>query len=113
MINLDTFNPGHFETGYEYKFFLPEKVNTDWTWNDQTINELLEKAAVKLGELNSYALLVPDIDLFIQLHVTKEAVQSSRIEGTAPTSMKQLCRRMRLSRSAEMTGVKSIIISGH
>jgi len=82
MINLDTFNPGHFETGYEYKFFLPEKVNSDWTWNDQTINELLEKAAVKLGELNSYALLVPDIDLFIQLHVTKEAVQSSRIEGT-------------------------------
>lgn len=41
----------------------------------------MEKAAVKLGELNSYARLAPDIDLFIQLHVTKEAVASSRIEG--------------------------------
>jgi Fic family protein len=43
---------------------------------------LIEKAAIKLGELNSFARLVPNIDLFIQLHITKEAVISSRIEGT-------------------------------
>ncbi|WKN45019.1 Fic family protein [Tunicatimonas pelagia] len=42
----------------------------------------MEKAAIKLGELNSFSKLVPTIDLFIQLHVTKEAVVSSRIEGT-------------------------------
>ncbi len=35
-----------------------------------------------MGQLNSCARLVPNIDLFIQLHVTKEAVISSRIEGT-------------------------------
>ena len=43
---------------------------------------MIEEAAIKLGELNSYARLVPNINLFIQLHVTKEAVISSRIEGT-------------------------------
>lgn len=46
------------------------------------INHLLENAAVKLGELNSFARLVPNIDLFIQSHFTKEAVVSSRIEDT-------------------------------
>lgn len=83
MIQLEKFKSGHFEkhpTGYT--FFNPSLVNSDWTWEDQSINVLLERAAVKLGELNSYARLVPNIDLFIQLHVTKEAVDSSRIEGT-------------------------------
>lgn len=65
-----------------YTFFKPEKINDQWKWEDQTINTLLEKAAIKLGELNSFSKLVPNIDLFIQLHVTKEAVVSSRIEGT-------------------------------
>ena len=46
------------------------------------LNWLLEKAAVKLGELNAFARLVANIDLFIQLHVTKEAVVSSSIKGT-------------------------------
>lgn len=83
MITLETFKAGHTQkhpTGYAY--FLPQNINEQWVWEDQVINTLLEKAAIKLGELNSFAKLVPNIDLFIQLHVTKEAVVSSRIEGT-------------------------------
>jgi Fic family protein len=57
-------------------------INDTWQWQDPELNRLLEKAALKLGELNSFSLFVPNIDLFIQLHVTKEAVVSSRIEGT-------------------------------
>lgn len=82
MINLETFKAGHYEEGYGYKYFVPNHINQEWTWSNPTINHLLEKAALKLGELNSFSKLVPNIDLFIQLHVTKEAVVSSRIEGT-------------------------------
>lgn len=42
----------------------------------------MEKASLKLGELNSFSRFVPDIDIFISMHVLKEAVVFSRIEGT-------------------------------
>ncbi len=83
MINLEKFKSGSIvrhPTGYSY--FMPNYINDEWLWEDQSINRLIEKAAIKLGELNSFSRLVPNIDLFIQLHVTKEAVISSRIEGT-------------------------------
>jgi len=82
MIELEKYRAGHFEKGYGYEYFVPNGINDEWSWKTTMINKLLEKAAVKLGELNSFARLVPNIDLFIQLHVTKEAVISSRIEGT-------------------------------
>lgn len=82
MIELEKYQSGHCEKSLGYKYFVPSRINDEWTWTTPVLNRLLEKAAVKLGELNSFAKLVPDIDLFIQLHVTKEAVVSSRIEGT-------------------------------
>jgi Fic family protein len=83
MINLEKFVAGKqvkHPTGYTY--FMPNEVNDSWVWENPAINILIEKAAIKLGELNSFSKLVPNIDLFIQLHVTKEAVVSSKIEGT-------------------------------
>ena len=82
MIRLEDYKSGHLEQGVGYKYFVPSLINDEWTWQDASINTLLEKASLRLGELNSFSRLVPNIDLFIQLHVTKEAVLSSRIEGT-------------------------------
>ncbi|MDQ3142305.1 MAG: Fic family protein [Bacteroidota bacterium] len=82
-MELDTYRAGTLEkspTGYSY--FVPQRINDQWIWDNQQINSLLEKAAIRLGELNSFSKLVPNIELFIQLHVIKEAVISSRIEGT-------------------------------
>lgn len=83
MIQLEHFIAGRqIKDPSGYTYFLPTPINDQWTWEDQELNLLLEQAALRLGELNSYARLVPSVDLFIQLLVTKEAVVSSRIEGT-------------------------------
>lgn len=79
---IEAYKSGHLEKGFNYSYFVPELINRQWEWKDPQLGTLLEKASISLGELNSFARLVPNIDLFIQLHLTKEAVISSRIEGT-------------------------------
>lgn len=81
-MNIKDFKAGSYKEGYEYKYFLPEKINHTFYWSDEVINGLLEKASFKLGELNSFSRFVPDTDMFIKMHIFKEAVISSRIEGT-------------------------------
>ncbi len=76
------FKAGGLKKGYQYQYFLPEKINHGFQWTDDSINELLEAASFKLGELNSFSRFVPDTDMFIRMHIFKEAVVSSRIEGT-------------------------------
>lgn len=81
-MNIRDFSAGTYKKGNRYHYFLPEKINHSFSWNDSRIDELLEQAALKLGELNAFSSFVPDTDMFIQMHVVKEAVVSSKIEGT-------------------------------
>ena len=81
-MKFETFKAGKWQTRYQYKSFEPIEINHEWFWEDATINTLLESANRALGELNAFSLIVPDIDLFIEMHVVKEAQTSSRIEGT-------------------------------
>lgn len=81
-MKLENFKAGRWVSRYQYKSFEPHPVNREWLWEDPTINTLLEAANRALGELNAFSLIVPDVDLFIEMHVLKEAQTSSRIEGT-------------------------------
>lgn len=81
-MKFETFKAGTWQPRYQYKSFEPVPVDHEWLWQDPTINALLESANRALGELNAFSLIVPDIDLFIEMHVVKEAQTSSRIEGT-------------------------------
>jgi Fic family protein len=81
-LKMEEFIAGQFLQQYQYKSFQPNLVNFQWNWESAEINIRLELASRALAELNAFSLIVPDIDLFIQMHVFKEASQSSRIEGT-------------------------------
>lgn len=81
-MKFEAFQSGTFRQQYQYKSFLPAQINVEWSWDDPRISVLLEKATKSLGELNAFTLIVPDVDLFIRMHVIKEANTSSRIEGT-------------------------------
>lgn len=81
-IKFEAFSAGQWVQQYQYKSFAPTPINREWLWQDPLINTLLEKASRALAELDAFTLIVPDVDLFIQMHITKEANTSSRIEGT-------------------------------
>ncbi len=81
-MDIKDFIAGTYQEQTGYRCFIPEKINHQWSWSDPVIDTMLEDATLKLGELNAFSLHVPDINMFIQMHVVKEATSSSRIEGT-------------------------------
>lgn len=82
MIQLEKYISGEIRKSIGYKYFMPSFINDEWIWTDPKLNKLIENASFELGQLNSFAKLVPNVDLFIHLHITKESVVSSKIEGT-------------------------------
>ena len=77
----------HFQSGRlvqqaHYKSFQPNPINRAWAVDDMALLQLLGQADRELGRLDMYSEYIPNIDLFIRMHVLKEATQSSKIEGT-------------------------------
>ena len=81
-MKIEEFQSGKYLQQGNYKSFSPRTINNSWTWEDTKLNILLADANRKIGALDAFSLHVPDIDIFIEMHVAKEATKSSKIEGT-------------------------------
>jgi Fic family protein len=81
-MRIEDFKAGKYIDQYQYKSFLPEKIDHEWIISTPDINSLLSDANRLIGELNAFSQLIPDVDYFIKMHITKEATTSSKIEGT-------------------------------
>jgi Fic family protein len=79
---MKTFTSGKYINQGTYKSFQPERINRTWQIDDMELMHLLGQADRQLGRLDMYSDYIPNIDLFISMHILKEATQSSKIEGT-------------------------------
>lgn len=85
MIN---FKSGLYQNQGYYKSFQPTQINRGWMINDMKLIQLLSVADRQLGRLDMYSEYI-NVDLFTQMHIAKEATQSSKIEGTQ-TNMEEV-----------------------
>ncbi len=79
---MKNFKSGHHAQQSNYKSFQPDALNHVWNLDDMELVQLLGQADRAVGRLDMYSEYIPNIDLFIRMHVLKEATQSSKIEGT-------------------------------
>ena len=79
---VEEFQSGYFQNMGDFKSFIPSLINKEWVWMSPKINVLLARANRKL---EMYSQRIPNVDLYIQMHISIEANKSSKIEGTKTT----------------------------
>jgi len=78
---MKEFKSGKYISQGYFKSFEPNSIHKKWQIENMELIQLLSKADRQLGRLDMYSEYV-NIDMFIQMHIAKEATQSSKIEGT-------------------------------
>lgn len=81
-MKISEFISGQWGQRYHYQSFEPNPVDLPWVVDSPELVALLSEANIRLGELNAFSQLIPDVDFFIKMHMVKEGTTSSRIEGT-------------------------------
>ncbi len=81
-MKIETFKSGTYKKQNDYSTFLPSLINHTWKWEDPELNILLEQASSEIGGLNTFSDLIPNIDIYISMHIKTEANKSNKIEGT-------------------------------
>lgn len=78
---MKKFVSGKYINQGTYKAFMPNQINREWQIENMEVLTLLSQADRQLGRLDMYSDYV-NIDLYVSMHIAKEATQSSKIEGT-------------------------------
>lgn len=81
-MSIHKFKAGKYIQRLQYQSFEPYPIDKVWQVDDEMVTLLLSQADQKLGELNAFSQLIPDVDFFIKMHVLKESTKSSNIEGS-------------------------------
>jgi len=68
-------------TGEQYNVFIPNPLPPKINFDEELVL-ILSKANEKLGKLSGIGLTLPNPDLLIIPYLRKEAIMSTRIEGT-------------------------------
>jgi Fic family protein len=92
-MKLKDFKSGRWIKQYQYRSFSPNKVNHEWSLDDDMVISLLSKANILLGELKGNSKRIPNVDFFIKMHILKEATSSSEIEGTQ-TNLEEVLQKV-------------------
>ncbi len=79
---MKNFKSGKYINQGFFKSFEPEKINKQWNIENMELISLLSQADRQLGRLDMYSEYIPNIDLFVSMHIIKEATKSNKIEGT-------------------------------
>lgn len=82
MILVEKFTSGTYRNNGDFKSFIPSPINDSWSWSSPEISSLLSIADREIGALSSYSEFIPDIEIYIRMHIRVEANKSNRIEGT-------------------------------
>ncbi|HNZ61160.1 MAG TPA: Fic/DOC family N-terminal domain-containing protein, partial [Methanofastidiosum sp.] len=69
------------EKGDQYNFFIPNPLPPKVEFDEELVL-ILSKAEEKLGKLSGIGLTLPSPNLLIIPYLRKEAIMSTRIEGT-------------------------------
>ncbi len=96
-MKISQFVAGKIVQRYRYKSFEPNFINTSWEVDNSDLLLLLSDADKRLGELNAYSQLIPNVEFFIKMHVVKESTISSRIEGTKTNIEEALQKKENIS----------------
>lgn len=94
---MKNFTAGRYITQDKYSSFQPEFINRKWQIEDMELLNLLSKADRNIGRLDMYSEYIPNINLYIGMHIVKEATQSTRIEGTQTNIEEAILGRDELS----------------